>query len=88
MLLITVIEQRVQIGHAFDHDIATLAAVAAVGATELNEFLPPERDTAIAAVARAHINLGLVEKLHGERLSTGAFNITLRSGRLSAPAGR
>ena len=69
MLLVAVIEQRVQIGHAFEHDVAAFAAVAAVRAAELDELLPPETDAAIAAVARAHKNLGLIEKLHWKALA-------------------
>ena len=67
MLLVAVVEQRVQIGDAFDDNVAAFAAVAAVRTAELDELLPPEADAAIAAIARAHIDLGLIEELHGGR---------------------
>ena len=65
MLLVAVVEQRVQIGDAFDDNVAAFAAVAAVRTAELDELLPPEADAAIAAIARTHIDLGLIEELHG-----------------------
>ena len=64
MLLVTKVDQRVQAFDAFSHDIAAASAVAAVGTAELDEFLTPERHATGAAVAGAHVNLGLVEKLH------------------------
>ena len=42
MLLIAEIDQGVEIGHAFDDDIAAAAAVAAVGPAEFDIFLAPE----------------------------------------------
>ena len=75
MLLVAVVEKRIEVRHAFDDDVAAFAAVAAVRAAELDELLPPEADGAVAAVAGAHIDLGLVEELHGEGLSTGCFPI-------------
>ena len=76
MLLVAVVEQRVEIGHAFHDHVAAFAAVAAVGPAELDELLPAEADGAIAAVTRAHIDLGLVEKLHGNGLTPAAFQYT------------
>ena len=49
---------------ALDPDVAAVAAVAAVRPAELDELLAPERDGAVAAVAGADKDLGLVEKLH------------------------
>ena len=83
MLLVAVVEQRVEIGHALDDHVAAFAAVAAVRATELDELLPPEADAAVAAVARAHIDLGLIEKLHGKGLPPASFQYT--SGEARAP---
>ena len=68
MLLVAVVDQRVQVRHALDDHVAALAAVAAVGPAELDELLPPEADGAVAAVARADIDLGLIEELHGTGL--------------------
>ena len=64
MLRVAEVDQRVQVLHRLEHDVATLAAVAAVRAAELDEFLAAERDHAVAAVAGAQVDLGLVEKLH------------------------
>src|SRR3974377_1027232 len=51
VLLVAVIDQRVQAGDRFNHNIAAIAAVAAVRAAELDEPLPPERDDAVTAAA-------------------------------------
>ena len=75
MLLVAVVEKRIEVGHALDDDVAAFAAVAAVGAAELDELLAAEADGAVAAVARTHIDLGGIEELHGEGLSTGCFPI-------------
>jgi hypothetical protein len=64
MLLVAVVDQRVQ---AIDHlgpDIAAAAAVAAVRSAELDELLAAERQRARAPVAGADIDLGLIEKFH------------------------
>src|SRR5215472_4307715 len=64
MLLVAVIDQRIKPIDRFGDDIAALAAIAAVRTAEFDEFLAPERDATVAAVAGANVNLGLVEKLH------------------------
>ena len=46
-------------------DVAAAAAIAAGGPAELDELLAPERNAAVAAVAGADIDLGLVEEFHG-----------------------
>ena len=65
VLLVAVVDQRVEAVDRLDHDVAALAAVAAVRPAELDEFLAPERHAAVAAVAGADIDLGLVEEFHG-----------------------
>ena len=65
MLLIAVVDQRVEAVDAFGHDVAAAPAVAAVGSAELDEFLAAERHAAGAAVAGADIDLGLIEEFHG-----------------------
>ena len=45
-------------------DIAAAPAVAAVGAAELDELLAAERDAARSAIARADIDLRLIEEFH------------------------
>ncbi len=64
MLLVAVIDQGVEAVDRFRNDIAALAAVAAVGAAVFDEFLAPERNAAIAAVAGADIDLGFIEEFH------------------------
>ena len=51
VLAVAVVDQRVEVGDALHPHVAALAAVAAVGAAELDELLAPERDAAVAAVA-------------------------------------
>src|SRR6185312_14259582 len=65
MLRVAEIDQGVEVGHRLDPDIAAAPAIAAVGAAELDEFLAPERDAARPAMAAGHVDLGLIEKLHG-----------------------
>src|SRR5215469_1131702 len=46
MLLIAVIDERVEVGDRFDNDVAAAPAITAVRPAELDEFLAPERDDA------------------------------------------
>ena len=69
MLLVAIVDQRVQPVDRLQPDIAAAAAVAAVRAAELDEFFAPERHRAGAAVAGADIDFGLVEKFHRIRQS-------------------
>src|SRR3546814_13947550 len=64
MLGIAKVDQRVEAGDRFEHHVAALAAVAAVGAAIFDIFFTPETDGAGAAVAGLHENLGLVEEMH------------------------
>jgi hypothetical protein len=64
MLLVAVVDQRVEAIDAADDDIAATPAIAAVRATELDELLPQERHRAGSAIAGAHEDLGLVEEFH------------------------
>src|SRR6478752_1835116 len=83
VLLVAIVEQRVEVRHAFDNHVAAAAAVAPVRAAKLDELLPPEADAPIAPVARAHINLGLIEKLHGEGLALASCQYTRARRRLA-----
>ena len=65
VLLVAVVEKRVEVRHAFEDHVAALAAVAAIGPSELDELLPAEADAPVPSVTGAHIDLGLVEELHG-----------------------
>ena len=66
VLLVAEVDQRVEAAGAFDHDIAAAAAVAAVGAAELDELLAAERHAAGPAVAGAYVDAGLIKELHGD----------------------
>ncbi len=69
MLGVAEIDQRVEPGHRFEHDIAALAALAAVRSAIFHELFAPEADRPGAARAAADEDLGLIEKMHG-----GAFS--------------
>ena len=71
VLLVAIVEQRVEVRHAFEDDVAAFAAVAAVRSAELDIFLAAEADAAVAAVTGAHIDLGFIEELHFRALSRG-----------------
>jgi hypothetical protein len=66
VLLIAVVDQRVQAGNAFSPDIAALATIASVGTAEFDEFLAPERHTARAAIAGLHEHTCLIKELHDD----------------------
>ena len=70
VLLVAVVDQRVEAIDRLDHDVAALAAVAAGGAAELDELLAPERDAAVAAGAGLHIDLGFVEEFQSQSALT------------------
>ncbi len=65
VLLVAIIDQRIEAVLRLDPDIAALAAIAAIGPAERNEFLPPERNRPSPAIAGADDDLGLVEEFHG-----------------------
>ena len=69
MLLIAVVDQRVEAIDRLDDDIAAAAAIAAVRPAEFEEFLAAKRDRTRAAIAGADIDLGLIEKFHGANAS-------------------
>ena len=65
VLLIAVVDERVEpVDRLHDH-VAAAAAIAAVRPSELDELLAPERHAAVPAVAGADIDLGLVKEFHG-----------------------
>src|SRR4051812_7560135 len=65
VLLVAIIDQRVQPVGDLDDDVAAAPALAAAGPAELDILLAPERDAAIAAIAGADIDLGFIEEFHG-----------------------
>ena len=66
MLLIAVIDERVEAVGGHHRDVAAAPAVPAVGPAELDELLAPEGDAAVPAVPAAQVDIRLVEKLHGK----------------------
>src|SRR6185437_2531018 len=64
VLLVAIVDQRVEVFDRFGPDIAALAAIAAVRSAIFDELLAPERDAAVTAVAGLDIDLGLVEESH------------------------
>src|SRR4029079_18098612 len=68
MLGVAEVDERVEAGHRFEHDVAALAPVAAVGPAALDELFAPEADRAGAASAGLHVDFGLVEKMHRGRV--------------------
>src|SRR5207244_1483726 len=73
MLPVAVIDQGVQVVGRDEGDVAALAAVAAVGSAELNEFLATKAHRAAPAVAALQVDLALIEEFHGRnKLKRGA----------------
>ena len=65
MLGVAEVDQGVEVGHRLKDDVPAAPAHAAIGATVFDEAFTPEGDDAVAAVAGAEIDFGLVEELHG-----------------------
>ena len=78
VLLVAVVDEGVEALDRLGPDVAALAAVAAVGAAELDELLAAEADAAVAAAAGADLDAGVVEELHVRR--------PLAGGQRNAPA--
>src|SRR5215472_11986604 len=72
VLLVAIVDQRVQPTDRLDHDVAAAAAIAAGGPAEFDELLAAECHAAVAAVAGADIDLGLVEEFHAPVVRAGA----------------
>ena len=65
VLPVAVVDQGVELGSDPRDDMAAAAAVAAVRPAARDVLLAPEADAAVAAVAGAHVDLGLIEEAHG-----------------------
>ncbi len=65
MLGIAKVDQRIEAADRFEDDVATLAAIAAIGAAIFDIFFAAEGHRALSAGTRANENLGLIEKMHG-----------------------
>ncbi len=97
MLLVAVIDQRVEVVGGDQDDVAALAAIAAIGPAEFDEFLAAKAHRATPAVTALQIDLALVEKFHGlvdmkqkgERLGRSPrFSVGPGNGYSAASAGR
>jgi len=62
MLLVAIVDERVEIGDSLDHDIAAAPAIAAGWAAAGNKLLPPKGDATIAAIPGLHANCGLIDE--------------------------
>ena len=71
VLLIAIVDQRVQSIDHFEDDIAAAAAIAAGGSAELDILLAAERHAAVPAVAGANIDLCFVKEFHGLQVRQG-----------------
>ena len=80
VLLIAIVDERVEAFDRFHDHVAALAAVAAIRAAELDEFFAPERHAAVTAVAGANIDLGLVEEFHRRLYGMPRPNPPVRRG--------
>src|SRR6266702_3724950 len=97
MLLVAVIDQRVEVVGGDEDDVATLPAIAAIGPAEFDEFLAAKAHRAAPAISALQIDLALVEKFHGlvdmkqkgERLGRSPrFPVGVGNGYSAASAGR
>src|SRR6185312_5277044 len=62
--LMTKVDQRVEAFVGYQPHVATIAAMATVGPAERNEFLAPETDAAVAAVAGVYGDFSFVDEFH------------------------
>src|SRR5262249_21233525 len=65
VLAVAKVDEGVEVCDRLGDHAAAAAAIATVGAADLNELLGPEGDDAGAAVSRVHMDFGFVKKLHG-----------------------
>ena len=64
MLLVAIVNQRVEAFHGFDPDIAATAAIATIRPAEFDISFPSEGDATVASVSGLYVNFTLVEKFH------------------------
>src|SRR5579862_4342572 len=76
MLLVAVVDQRVEAVDRLRHHVAAIAAVTAIRPAIFDEFFAPERHAAVAAVAGANVNLGFVEEFHGAESIRSALRLS------------
>src|SRR5690349_13066671 len=64
VLLIAIVDERVETIDCLDDDVTAFSAVAAIRPAELDKLLAPKRDAAISARAGCDINFRLVQEFH------------------------
>ena len=74
MLLIAVIDERVQPVDTFDEHIAATSAVAPIGTTEFDEFFATKGDATCTSIARADKDFSLIKKFHALSLQQFSRN--------------
>ena len=65
VLLVAIVDQRVEAIDGFHPYVAAIAAVTAIGTAHFNEFFAPERHGARAPITGAHIDFCFIKKFHG-----------------------
>jgi hypothetical protein len=81
VLLVAIVDQCVEAVDRLHHHIPAPAAIAAVGAAELDELLASKRHATVAAAAGADVDLGLVEELHSGNMRSLPGHGERRRGR-------
>ena len=71
VLAVAVVDQGIELGIDPRDHMPAAAAVAAVRPAARDVLLAPEADAAVAAVAGAHVDLGLIEEAHGAQDQQG-----------------
>jgi hypothetical protein len=64
VLLVAIVDERVQIVRRLQDDVSTTPAIATIRPTILDELLATESDAARAAIAGFDVELRLIKKLH------------------------
>jgi hypothetical protein len=64
MLLITVVNQGIQVFHRNKEDIASPAPIPAVWSSILNKLFPPEATRPCPAITRLDVDFNLIKKFH------------------------
>ncbi len=80
VLLVAIIDQRVQPVHGCDDHITAAPAVTAVRPAEFDELLAAERHAAVPPVSGADVDLGFIKKFHAMQV----MRFGMRGNRLRA----
>src|SRR5579864_4389081 len=80
VLLVAIVDQRVQPVDGLHNDVAAATAIAAGGTAELDILFAAKRHAAVTAVAGANINLRFIKEFHAPR---GKMSVMPRQPRIS-----